>query len=131
MRRVNVPLLPPGALPLRVLHLCDVHLTPGQTRKQEWVGGLAALRPDLVISAGDNLAHADAVPVVRVQPGAPLDVPGVFVFGSNDYFSPTLRNPFRYLVPDDGHRNVEAQQLSGPTCASVPRGRLGRPHQPP
>ena len=34
----------PAARPLRVLHLSDLHLTPGQTRKQEWVRGLADLR---------------------------------------------------------------------------------------
>ena len=28
------------------------------------------------------------------------------MFGSNDYFAPTLRNPLRYLLPDDGQRNT-------------------------
>ena len=37
--------------------------------------------------------------------------PGVFVFGSNDYFSPTLRNPLRYLLPDDGRRNTNTPKL--------------------
>jgi predicted MPP superfamily phosphohydrolase len=35
----------------------------------------------------------------------------VFVLGSNDYYSPTLRNPIRYLLPDTGERNTEAPQL--------------------
>src|ERR1051325_8109642 len=60
----EVPLLPPGARPLRVLHLSDLHLPPGQTRKQEWVRGLADLQPHLVVDTGDNLAHRDAVPFV-------------------------------------------------------------------
>lgn len=111
LRRVHVPLLPRGHRPLRVLHLSDVHLTPGQTRKQEWLRGLAGLRPDLVINTGDNLAHRDSVPVVRDAFGPLLDVPGVFVFGSNDYFSPTLRNPLRYLMPDDGTRRTDVAQL--------------------
>ena len=63
-------------------------------------------RPDLVVNTGDNLAHRDSVPVVRDALGELLDVPGVFVFGSNDYYSPTLRNPLRYLLPDDGKRNT-------------------------
>ena len=49
--------------------------------------------------------------MVRDCLGALLDVPGVFVFGSNDYFSPTLRNPLRYLLPDDGKRHTDAPQL--------------------
>src|ERR1700712_502618 len=70
LRRVEVPLLPAGARPLRVLHLSDIHMTPGQRRKQEWLSGLAALRPDLVVNTGDNLAHAASVPVVRDALGA-------------------------------------------------------------
>ena len=111
LRRVEVPLLPPGAEPLRVLHLSDIHMTPRQRRKQEWLAGLATLRPDLVVNTGDNLAHAASVPVVRDALGALLDVPGVYVFGSNDYFSPTLRNPLRYLLPDDGRRNTSSERL--------------------
>ena len=39
-------------------------------------------------------------------------MPGVFVFGSNDYFAPILRNPFRYLLPDDGSRNIAHDQAA-------------------
>jgi predicted MPP superfamily phosphohydrolase len=114
LRRVEVPLLPAGARPLRVLHLSDIHMTPGQRRKQEWLSGLATLRPDLVVNTGDNLAHAASGPVVRDALGALLDVTGVFVFGSNDYFSPTLRNPLRYVLPDDGRRNTKSAKLPWP-----------------
>ena len=54
------------------------------------------------------------MPIVRDCLGALLDAPGVFVFGSNDYFSPTLRNPLRYLLPDDGHRNTHTPRLPWP-----------------
>ncbi len=111
LRRVSLPILPADHRPLRVLHLSDVHMTPGQGRKQEWLRGLADLRPDLVINTGDNLAHRDSVPVLRESLGPLLDAPGVFVFGSNDYYSPTLRNPLRYLLPDDGQRNIHTPQL--------------------
>lgn len=111
LRQVTVPLLPPGQRPLRVLHLSDIHMTPGQTRKQEWLAGLAALEPDLVVNTGDNLAHRESVPVVRDALGPLLDVPGVFVFGSNDYYSPTLRNPLKYLLPDDGTRHTDTPIL--------------------
>ncbi|WP_395695744.1 metallophosphoesterase [Nocardioides sp.] len=111
LRRVTVPVLPAGSPDVRVLHLSDVHMTPGQHRKQEWLRGLAGLRPDLVVDTGDNLAHMRAVPAVLDAYGELLDAPGVYVFGSNDYFSPTLRNPVRYLLPDDGVRRTDAPQL--------------------
>jgi predicted MPP superfamily phosphohydrolase len=114
LRTVEVPLLPPGHDPLKVLHLSDIHLTPGQRVKQDWLRGLAALEPDLVVNTGDNLAHRDAVPVVTDCLGELLDVPGVFVFGSNDYYEPTLRNPVRYLLPDTGKRHVDKPQLPWP-----------------
>lgn len=111
LREATVPLLPPGRAPLRVLHLSDLHLTPGQRRKQDWVRGLADLQPDLVVDTGDHLSHRDSVPYVLDSLGDLLGVPGVFVFGSNDYFEPTLRNPLRYLLPDDGKRHTDSRQL--------------------
>jgi predicted MPP superfamily phosphohydrolase len=114
LREVTVPLLPPGADPLRVLHISDIHMTPGQRAKQEWVAGLARLQPDLVVNTGDNLAHRDSVPVVADALGSLLDVPGVYVMGSNDYWEPGMRNPFAYLLPDDGTRHVDTHQLPWP-----------------
>jgi len=88
VRHFDVPVLAPGSDPLRVLHLSDVHMTPNQRAKQAWLHGLAELAPDLVVNTGDNLSHLDAVPSVLRAYGDLLDLPGVFVFGSNDYFSP-------------------------------------------
>ena len=104
LRRVEVPVLAPGSRPLRVLHLSDLHLTPDQARKREWLRALAGLEPDLVIDTGDNLAHQEAVPTVLDALGPLLERPGAFVMGSNDYYAPTLKNPLRYLLPDDGAR---------------------------
>ncbi|GAA1942887.1 metallophosphoesterase [Nocardioides hwasunensis] len=114
LRRVTVPLLPAGHAPLKVLHLSDIHMAPDQRAKQEWLRGLAALEPDLVVNTGDNLSHMRSVPVVTDALGALLDVPGVYVLGSNDYYSPGLRNPLRYLLPDTGKRNTRAPQLPWP-----------------
>lgn len=111
LRKVEVPLLPAGMRPLRVLHITDIHMTPGQTRKQEWLRGLAALEPDLVIDTGDNLAHQESVPFVLDSLGGLLDRPGVFVHGSNDYFEPGFRNPLGYLLPDNGKRHVNVPAL--------------------
>src|SRR6266545_1823015 len=92
LRRFDVPILAPDAEPLRVLHLSDLHLTPGQHRKQEWMAALAATDPDLVVSTGDHMAHPEAVPAVRRALAPLLDRPGAFVFGSNDYSGPVLKN---------------------------------------
>jgi predicted MPP superfamily phosphohydrolase len=99
LRRLDVPVLAPGSRPLRILHISDLHLTPGQRRKAAWVRGLVALEPDLVVNTGDNLAHPDSVPAVIGAYGPLLDRPGAFVFGSNDYFAPRAKNPARYLLP--------------------------------
>jgi uncharacterized protein len=99
LRETTIPVLPPGTRPLRVLHLSDLHMTPGQRSKQRWVAALAELEPDLVVDTGDNLAHARAVPTVLAALDPLLSRPGVFVWGSNDYFGPTFKNPARYLVP--------------------------------
>lgn len=111
LRRIEIPVLPPGSAPVKVLHLSDIHMTPGQRKKQVWIRDLAALEPDLVVNTGDNLAHRDSVPVVLDAFGALLDVPGVFVPGSNDYFSPVVKNPLRYLFPDDGSRVTWSPRL--------------------
>ncbi|MGH8823765.1 MAG: metallophosphoesterase [Jiangellaceae bacterium] len=109
LRRFDVPVLSPGSRPLRVLHVSDLHMTPGQDRKKAWVRGLAALEPDLVVNTGDNLAHMQAVPAVLDALEPLLDRPGVFVFGSNDYYAPQMKNPARYLLP--GNR---ASRMPGP-----------------
>ncbi len=104
LRRYDVPVLAPDAEPLRVLHLSDLHLTPGQRRKQTWVSELAATDPDLVITTGDNLAHPHAVPAVLRALEPLLELPGAFVFGSNDYRGPVLKNPFGYFNKDRPYR---------------------------
>ena len=98
LRRFSVPVLPPGAPTLRVLHLSDIHLVPRQKRKIEWIRSLAMLAPDLVINTGDNFGDLEAVPAVLRALEPLLAVPGVFVLGSNDYFAPSLKNPARYLT---------------------------------
>ncbi|MBX7264791.1 metallophosphoesterase [Micromonospora sp. Llam7] len=100
LRRFDVPVLPAGTEPLRVLHLSDLHMTPNQVRKQQWVASLAALDPDLVVVTGDNMAHPGAVPGVLRALQPLLDYPGAFVFGSNDYTGPVWKNPFTYFLPD-------------------------------
>jgi predicted MPP superfamily phosphohydrolase len=100
LRRFDVPVLEPDAEPLRVLHLSDLHMMPDQQRKQQWVAALAGTDPDLVVVTGDNMADPDAVPAVLRAFQPFLDLPGAFVFGSNDYRGPVWKNPLTYLLPE-------------------------------
>ncbi|AKT50473.1 metallophosphoesterase [Arsenicicoccus sp. oral taxon 190] len=113
LRRVTAPVLPRGQAPLRVLHLSDMHLVPGQERKVEWVRSLAALEPDLVVNTGDNLAHLQAVPVAMRALEPLLELPGAFVMGSNDYLAPHAKNPFTYFTSD--HARVKGERRTLPT----------------
>jgi uncharacterized protein len=109
LRRADVPVLEPDAEPLRILHITDLHMTPGQRSKQEWVRELAALDPDLVVLTGDNLAHVEAVPAVVHALQPLLDRPGALVFGSNDYYGPKPKNPFMYF--DRNHDRILGPDL--------------------
>lgn len=100
LRRFEVPVLPAGAEPLRVLHLSDVHLLPRQKLKAAWIRRLASLDADFFVGTGDYIAGHDAVPAVLDAFGPLLERPGVFVLGSNDYFAPKVKNPFRYMTRD-------------------------------
>ena len=97
LRQFDVPLLPPDAEPLRILHVSDLHITPGQRRKQQWVSDLAGLDPDLVVVTGDNMAHPGALPILTDTFEPLLRFPGAFVFGSNDYRGPVFKNPLGYF----------------------------------
>ncbi|MDT0445367.1 metallophosphoesterase [Streptomyces johnsoniae] len=98
LRRVTVPVLPPGGRPLRVLHVSDIHMVSGQRKKQRWLHSLAGLRPDFVINTGDNLSDPEAAPEALDALGPLMEFPGAYVFGSNDYYAPRPRNPARYLA---------------------------------
>lgn len=97
LRRVTVDLLPAGQPEMRILHLSDLHLVPGQAKKQAWVASLRDLRPDAVVATGDFLSHRDAIPNVLDTLDPLFDLPGAFVLGSNDYYAPRAMNPARYL----------------------------------
>lgn len=111
LRQVAMPVLAPDASPMRVLHISDLHMTPNQHSKQRWVSELADLDPDLVVNTGDNLAHPQAVPAALRAMGPLLDRPGVFVFGSNDYYGPKPKNPARYLLPSAKTKRIHGEPL--------------------
>jgi predicted MPP superfamily phosphohydrolase len=112
VREIALELLPTGSESIRVLHISDLHITPAQTRKITWVKSLAKLEPDFVVGTGDFLAHQLAVPAVVEAMNELMDIPGAFVLGSNDYFAPTIKNPFMYFSKD---REIQTKGAALPT----------------
>ena len=117
VRREVVPVLEPGARPIRILHITDLHMAPWQRRKQEWVRNLRALEPDLVVNTGDNLGHADGIEGVEYALETFRGIPGVYVNGSNDYHAPTAKNPLRYFA-GPSERRPDPTRLDTPRLES-------------
>ena len=128
VRQATMPVLTPGSSPLKVLHISDIHMRPTQRRKQAWLRELAGWEPDLVVNTGDNLAHPKAVPAVVQALGDLLSVPGVFVFGSNDYFAPKLKNPANYLTNPNRRIHGEPLPWQDLRAAFTERGWLDMTH---
>ena len=118
VRREIVPVLAPGSHPITVLHLSDLHLAPWQHRKAEWVRSLTLFRPDFVVNTGDNLGHPDAIDMVAYALEPLRGIPGVWVNGSNDYFGPTLKNPFTYFT-GPSKRPARPTRLDTPRLETV------------
>ena len=113
---------PSPTKPLRILHISDLHMTPDQEKKQRWVADLARLKPDLVVNTGDNLGSEQAVPAVLRAVDPLLDVPGIFVFGTNDYFGPRPSNPMKYLTKKKRVPSEVKLPWEGMRAAFIERG---------
>ena len=128
VRELTMSVLTPGSSPLRVLHLSDIHMRPTQRHKQAWLRELARWEPDLVVNTGDNLSHPKAVPAVVQALGDLLAVPGIFVFGSNDYFGPKPKNPANYLFRKEHRTHGTALPWQDLRAAFTERGWLDVTH---
>ena len=128
VRELTMPVLTPGSSPLRVLHLSDFHMRPQQRHKQAWLRDLARWEPDLIVNTGDNLAHPRAVPAVVQAMSDLLSVPGLFVFGSNDYFGPTFKNPLSYIFNPSKRVHGEPLPWQDLRAAFTERGWLDMTH---
>lgn len=113
LRTVALPILPPDAADIRLLHISDLHLSPTQSDKIAWLKALAFLEPDFVVDTGDNVGRIDAIPTLAEALGPLLrSCRGVFVDGSNDLFAPRVVNPLGYLKPLREHVTVpQTRQL--------------------
>ena len=119
LRRFDVPVLPPDADPVRVLHVSDLHITADQRNKHDWVRSLATLQPDLVVNTGDTFSAANAIPAVMRSLEPLFDFPGVFVPGNNDYYVPRPKNPIRYFGPPPDPARITAERLPWPELAAA------------
>lgn len=102
LRRITVPgaLRSPDAGPLRILHVSDVHLVPGQHHRSRFLASLGELDHHLVVATGDLLGAEDAE-TLTARALAPLttgDRPGLVVLGSNDVYGPVPKSPLAYLT---------------------------------
>ncbi|MFE5644603.1 metallophosphoesterase [Rhodococcus sp. NPDC056516] len=128
LREVTMPVLAPGSSSLRVLHLSDLHMMPNQRLKQNWLRELEGLDPDLVVNTGDNLSHQRSVPAVVQALGDLLARPGLFVFGSNDYFAPKPKNPLSYIFNKDKRVTGDPLPWGDLRAAFTERGWLDMTH---
>ena len=111
-------MLPPGARPLTVLHLSDLHMAPWQEEKQDFIRSLVRYEPDLIVDTGDNLGHLDGLIGVKEALEPFEGVAGVFVHGSNDYLGPVFKNPLRLLRRTVGRRHERSEPDSTPRRSS-------------
>lgn len=112
LRQVTVPILPREG-ELRILHLSDLHLTGHTEHRVRWVAQLAQLQPDLVVVTGDFLSNAKGIDQVGTALDGLLDLPGVFVLGSNDFFAAKPINPTKY-VRGPSKKHQKATRLDTP-----------------
>lgn len=98
-QRYGLEILPPGAEPLTILHLSDLHFIREDRKKRDFI---ASLEPaDVAVITGDMLGEPEgveiAVEAVRHIRGR---MASYVVLGSNDYYVPQPINPLDYLIRD-------------------------------
>lgn len=90
-----------SAWQLRILHLSDLHLWSRSRWLTDWVASLAEFPDiDLVVLTGDNFADASGLKLLYRALNPLLELPGAFVFGSNDYYSGIPKLPLHYFFPN-------------------------------
>lgn len=101
-----LPILPKGKKKIKVLHFSDLHIIPIRKKEISIIRSWISLEPDLVISTGDFLGNNIGIEAALYALDPLLCIPGLYVFGSNDYYGPKFKNPLSYLKNDDGSRKL-------------------------
>lgn len=96
---------------LRILHLSDMHLIARDSGRAHFLRSLADERPDFVITTGDFVGENAGIDAVLAALEPLTELPGAFVFGSNDYYGSRPKNPFSYLFGDSSSDGVEGRAI--------------------
>ncbi|HEU5003189.1 MAG TPA: metallophosphoesterase [Actinomycetota bacterium] len=99
LRIHRLPVLPPGAGPLRVLQVSDTHLRETNLRLAAFLAALSQEPFDLVFATGDLLGEPAAVErCARLLGGLKGRLGCYYVLGSSDYYAPRPKSPTRYFT---------------------------------
>ncbi len=98
LRHETIPALAPGAEPLSILHVSDLHLVAGDAAKRDFLALLAGRPVDLVVLTGDILGEPASLGEALTALGRFSPRLGaVAVLGSNDYYAPIFKNYLAYF----------------------------------
>ena len=107
MHRLNhyqIPVLPEGLSPMRILQVSDLHFRNGSHRLARFIEGLADVSYDIVFATGDLLGEPEAMPrCVDLLNKLQATTGRYFVFGSSDYYAPKFKNYLDYFAGRRGH----------------------------
>lgn len=81
--RIESPKLGPGARPVRIVHLSDLHCDPAPRLEERLPGLVAAEQPDLVVFTGDCANSPEGVPLFRRTLAAVARVAPTFAVKGN------------------------------------------------
>lgn len=102
---------------LPIMLFSDLHFRPGQEHRLEYVIETAKrYNPALVVSAGDNLEHADGIdPVIATHRAIAEALPNaklIAALGAHDRYGPARKlNPFRYFVDKKTVHKAEGERF--------------------
>lgn len=103
-RSYTIPVLPPGATPLRILQISDLHLRPANRAMRRFLESLGTAEYDMVMATGDLLGGPEVVQdCLKLLNALQGRFARLFVFGSSDYFAPVLKNYLDYFYKRRRH----------------------------
>lgn len=99
VRRHTLPVLPPGADPITVLQVSDLHLRPSSDGLAAFLESLGEQRYDMVLATGDLLGDPRSVErCAELLNGLTGTMGRFFVLGSSDYYAPVFKNYLDYFA---------------------------------
>ncbi len=112
--QIKVPARP-GFTGLKILHISDLHMFPGQQFITDFLRKVEDREQfDLVVSTGDNLGDKNSIDLLLEAYQPLLEYPGAFVLGSNDYYSPAAKSWLSYLGRDPHKKTRKRVERTSP-----------------